>query len=123
MDTPADLMFAASGRNVVALDRYTGRPAWRIKLPRFFGGSIVTIMAAGNEVFVGRGGYVYCLDRASGGVLWERGISTSGGGLVMMATDGNGATDAASVAAAMAAQAAAAAGAAAAATAAASAAS
>lgn len=111
MDTPADLMFAASNRVVMALDRYTGRPVWRIKLPRFFGGSIVTIMAAGNEVFIGRGGYVYCLDRSTGGVLWERGISTSGGGLVMMATDGSVSHDAAAASSAAAAQAAAVAGA------------
>lgn len=94
METPTELMFAASGRVVTALDRYTGRPAWRIKLPRLFGGSIVTLIASGNEVFVGRGGYVYCLDRASGGVLWERGVGSSGG-VVMMATDRASTDDAA----------------------------
>lgn len=110
MDTPTDLMFAASGRVVTALDRYTGRPVWRIKLPRLFGGSIVTIMASGAEVFIGRGGYVYCIDRATGGVLWERGVGSSGG-LVMMAVDGMSGMDGAAQAAS--AQVAAAAGAAA----------
>ncbi len=111
METPTDLMFAASGRVVNALDRFTGRPVWRIKLPRMFGGSIVTIMASGNEVFIGRGGYVYCLDRFTGGVLWERGVGSSGG-LVMMAVDHADAADGAAQAA-MAAQVAAASGAAA----------
>jgi outer membrane protein assembly factor BamB len=112
METPTDLMYAASGRVITALDRYTGRPVWRIKLPRMFGGSIVTVLVSGNEVFVGRGGYVYCLDRATGSVLWERGVG-SNGSLVMMATDHMG-TDEAAAQAAMAAQAAAAGGAAAA---------
>ena len=94
METPTDLMYAASGRIVTALDRYTGRPVWRIKLPRMFGGSIVTLMSSGNEVFIGRGGYVYCLDRLTGGVLWERGVGSSGG-LVMLATDHMGTDDAA----------------------------
>lgn len=110
METPTDLMYAASGRVVTALDRYTGRPVWRIKLPRMFG-SIVTVMASGNEVFIGRGGYVYCLDRITGSVLWERGVG-SNGSLVTMATDHMG-TDEAAAQAAMAAQVAATSGAAA----------
>lgn len=113
METPTDLLLAASGRVVTALDRYTGRPVWRIKLPRVFGGSIVTLMATESEVFVGRGGYVYCLDRATGRAIWERGV-TSSGWVVMMATGGTSSGDAGALQAAMAAQAATVAGAAAA---------
>lgn len=77
METP-DLLYAAVGRTVVAMDRFSGRPAWRVKLPRLLGGSISMILPYGREVYVGRGGYVYCLDRFSGAVLWERGMGGSG---------------------------------------------
>ena len=44
-------------------------------------------MVFGEEVYVGRGGYVYCLDRGSGDVLWERGVGSSGS-TVMLAIAG-----------------------------------
>lgn len=109
METHTDLLFAASGRNIQALDRYTGRIVWRMKLPRYFGGNIVTILASGDELFIGRGGYVYCLDRTTGNVLWERGVGSSGANLVTLATDGNASNDTAALQAVVAAQAAAAA--------------
>lgn len=77
MDVP-DLLYAAVGRTVVALDRYSGRPVWQLKLPRLLGGSISMVLPRGNELYVGRGGYVYCLDRLTGAVLWERGVGRSG---------------------------------------------
>ena len=77
MDTP-ELLYAAVGRTVMALDRFNGRPVWRLKLPRFLGGNISMIIPHGKEVYIGRGGYVYCLDRFTGNVLWERGTGGSG---------------------------------------------
>ncbi len=88
METP-ELLFAAVGRTVQALDRYNGRPVWRVKLPRLLGGGISMILPHSNEVFVARGGYVYCLDRLSGNVLWERGIGTSGH-VTLLAVDRSG---------------------------------
>lgn len=109
METTTDLLFAASGRNIQALDRFTGRIVWRMKLPRYFGGNIVTVLACGEELFIGRGGYVYCLDRTTGSVLWERGVGSSGASLVTLATDGSGNNQASAIQAVVAAQAAAAA--------------
>jgi outer membrane protein assembly factor BamB len=80
-----EMIFTGSGRWVTALDRFSGRPVWRRKLPRFFGG-LVTLCATETEVYVGRGGYVYCLDATSGEVLWERGIAS--GGTVLMSLPG-----------------------------------
>lgn len=88
MDTP-ELLFAAVGRTVIAMDRFNGRPVWRVKLPgAFFGGSISMILPFANEVYVGRGGYVYCLDRASGRVVWERGVGSSSGVTLLALTGG-----------------------------------
>ncbi len=88
-----ELMFVGSGRTVTALDRFSGRTVWRRKLPRMFGGYL-TIAATEREVYAGRGGYVYCFDALSGVPLWERGLQ-SGGGMVMMAMAGQGMNEAA----------------------------
>lgn len=106
MDDNAELMFVGSGRTIVALDRFSGRPLWRRKLPRMFGG-FMTIIASEREVYVGRGGYVYCLDARSGEPIWERGLG-AGGGMVMMTMHGQSTNDLAVVAAIQAQQAAAA---------------
>ena len=86
MDELPELLYAAAGRTITALDRFSGRPAWRIKLPRFFGG-LITLVVRGNELYAARGGYVYCLDRFDGRVLWERGVGSTGG-IVLMALAG-----------------------------------
>lgn len=105
MDDTPELLYAGVGRTVVAMDRFTGRPVWRIKLPRLLGGNISMILPHGNEVYVGRGGYVYCIDRFNGAVLWERGTQASGN-LVLLATVGSDGTQqqVSAVQAAMAAQ-------------------
>ena len=79
-----DLLFVAAGRKVQALDRYSGRPVWQMRLPRMLGGGVSMLVPSGREVFVGRGGYVYCVDAQTGQVLWERGVESSG--LILMAT-------------------------------------
>jgi hypothetical protein len=83
MSEQPELLFAGVGRTVAAMDRFTGRPVWRVKLPRILGGNITMVLPHANELYVGRGGYVYCLDQGTGSVLWERGMNASGGMLVM----------------------------------------
>jgi outer membrane protein assembly factor BamB len=78
-----DVLFVGTGRWIAALDRGTGRPVWRVKLPRWFSSGPVTILAEGGQVFVGRGGYVYCLDSENGQVLWERGIGSASDSVLM----------------------------------------
>lgn len=91
MESNSDLLYAGVGKTVMALDRFSGRPVWRIKLPRLLGGHISMVLPHGNELYVGRGSYVYCLDRFTGRVLWERGVGTMSGVLVMsLVGDGTG---------------------------------
>lgn len=78
MDTTTELLYSGLGRTVTAFDRFTGRPAWQRKFPGLFGGNISMVLPHGNEVYVGRGSYIYCLARFSGNVLWERGVAGSG---------------------------------------------
>lgn len=81
-DTP--LVYVATGRKVAAFDRGTGRPVWQVRLPRVMAGNVSMLLPSGRELFVGRAGYVYCLDAATGAVLWERGAASSG--FVLIAT-------------------------------------
>ncbi|MCB9845531.1 MAG: PQQ-binding-like beta-propeller repeat protein [Phycisphaeraceae bacterium] len=95
MDQTTDVLYVGCGRTIIALDRFSGRPLWRRKLPRVFGG-LVTILSTDREVYVGRGGYVYCFDAQSGEPLWERGLA-AGSGTVMMTAPGLGADQSAAV--------------------------
>lgn len=81
-DTP--LVYVATGRKVAAFDRGTGRPVWQVRLPRVMAGNVSMLLPSGRELFVGRAGYVYCLDASTGAVLWERGAASSG--FVLIAT-------------------------------------
>lgn len=81
------LVYVATGRKVAAFDRGTGRPVWQIRLPRVMAGGVSMLLPSGRELFVGRAGYVYCLDAATGNVLWERGAASSG--FVLIATPDN----------------------------------
>jgi outer membrane protein assembly factor BamB len=81
-DTP--LVFVATGRKVAAYDRHTGRPVWQVRLPRVMAGPVSMLLPSGRELFVGRAGYIYCLDASNGQVLWERGAASSG--FVLIAT-------------------------------------
>lgn len=82
----SEMLFAGVGRTITAFDRKSGRPVWRLKLPRFFGGSL-TMIAVGDELYVGRGSYVYCVDARRGEVVWERGAGSSAS-LVFLAVTG-----------------------------------
>lgn len=82
-----ELLFVAVGRTVAALERGTGKTRWQLKLPRMFGGYI-TLVVGEQEVFAGRGGYVYGIDPQKGTVLWERGVN-SRGSLMMLALGGS----------------------------------
>lgn len=72
----SEMIFAGVGRTITAIDRRNGHPVWRLKLPRFLGGSL-TMMAVGDELYVGRGAYLYCIDARTGEVEWERGLGSS----------------------------------------------
>lgn len=86
MTTLPELLYTGTGRTVTAIDRLTGRPVWRAKLGGVLGNSISMLLVHGAELYVARGGYVYCMDRRSGAVLWERGVGN--GMFTLLAIDG-----------------------------------
>ncbi len=81
-----ELLFTGTGRTVTAIDRLTGRPVWRVKVGGVFSSSISMILLQGTELYVGRAGYVYCMEAHSGRVLWERGVGS--GAFTLMAVEG-----------------------------------
>jgi outer membrane protein assembly factor BamB len=77
------------GSHVVAIERSTGEELWRTRLRH---ATIVTVHVDGPHVFAGASGELFCLDRASGALLWHNKLRGLGVGLV--AFGGNGAAEA-----------------------------
>lgn len=106
-----DILYAAMEKNVAAIDAATGVEIWRRKLPK--GGSLVNILIKGDVLYISTDGYIYCLDRYMGEIIWRNDMKRLGYGAVMLATPGaDGSSTNSSAAAALARQAAAAAAAA-----------
>jgi outer membrane protein assembly factor BamB len=68
---------------VVALDRNSGAHVWETKLK---GGSFVTLLVDGERVLAGAQGEIFCLNAATGKILWQDGLKGYGLGLMSIAT-------------------------------------
>jgi outer membrane protein assembly factor BamB len=80
-------LYIATNRWVAALDRGTGTELWRSRLPH--GGSgVAEFTLKKGRLFVGYGGYGYCLDARSGELLWENGLPGMGYYPVMPVMEG-----------------------------------
>lgn len=73
------------GSHVVAIERDTGAELWRTRLRH---ANIVTVHVAGPRVFAGASGELYCLDVASGALLWHNKLRGLGVGLVTFGANG-----------------------------------
>ena len=58
-------LYIGTNRYIAALDPLTGEELWRTRLPHS-GGTVVTIVIKGQNLFVGHAGHAYCLDKRSG---------------------------------------------------------
>jgi outer membrane protein assembly factor BamB len=96
------VIFAGTGRHVIALRSETGEEIWRTKLPSGTS-NIVSLLVAGNDVFAGHSGRVYCLDALSGAIKWQNGLPRTGYSAVILASAA-GASSSAAIAATVAAQ-------------------
>ena len=75
-------LFVGIYHSVVALDAGTGQELWRQKL----GGSYVSVLWDGTQLFASAKGQVFCLDPRDGTVLWNSPLKGLGMGLVGMAS-------------------------------------
>ncbi|HHN77080.1 MAG TPA: hypothetical protein ENK11_00190 [Phycisphaerales bacterium] len=117
MVDPANLVFIAAKRWVIAVDGSNGETIWRTEVPgsSWFNSNYMTIAVDPTGVYVSRTGTVSCLDPINGNMLWSIKIPGAKNSLPIIATmmgGGGGGNSAAMMAAIQAQQAAAAAAAA-----------
>jgi outer membrane protein assembly factor BamB len=79
-----NMVFVALNGRVVALDRDSGRIRWRWQAKK--SGSYMTLLPDGDRLVVSAGGYIYCLDPATGEELWDNPLTGFGVGVAALAT-------------------------------------
>jgi hypothetical protein len=78
---PSLLIIGIAG-TVVALDRATGKEAWRTKLKGY---DFVNVSLQAGDVYATAMGEIYCLDSATGQVRWTNELKGLGHGLIAIA--------------------------------------
>ncbi len=85
-DTSA-VLYVGIKRSVVALDATTGVKRWSAELPAtpLFTG-FVTVHVDGGHVYAATAGEIFCLDAATGAVVWQNALEGYGIGYATLAT-------------------------------------
>jgi len=84
MQTTEHMVFVGLNGRVVALDRDCGDIQWEWRSPQ--GGGYMTLLPDRDRLVVSAGGYLYCLDTASGEQLWHNPLTGFGCGVAALAT-------------------------------------
>jgi outer membrane protein assembly factor BamB len=67
-----DLVFVGFNKRVAALDRNSGAIIWEWQAPKPWATiGYLTMLLDGDRLIVSVNGYIYCLDPASGELLWN----------------------------------------------------
>jgi outer membrane protein assembly factor BamB len=101
------LLYIGIKNSVVALDKQTGRIVWSTKLRS--GSSLVTVVHEDAAVFATASGEAWCLNAASGKILWHQKLAGFGSSWTTIAGAGSSSNTSATAAAVQASAAAAAA--------------
>lgn len=101
---PFEPLCIGIGGYAVAIDPETGEERWRTMLR---GAGLVTIICQRGRVYAGNNGELFCLDAASGEIVWNNPLKRLGTGLVTFSGGADGVAESAAAAAAVAAAAAA----------------
>lgn len=75
-------------RTVIAFDKQTGARLWTKELSSGMSGDFVTVVADALRVYAHTHGEIYCLDLATGAVLWHDGLTGLGYGIASIALPG-----------------------------------
>ncbi|MGD9722167.1 MAG: PQQ-binding-like beta-propeller repeat protein [Pirellulales bacterium] len=78
------LVFVGFNARVAALDRETGELVWQWKCPR--GSGIAALLLDGDRLIASLQGYTYCLDAASGQLIWNNPLKGMGIGTACLAS-------------------------------------
>jgi len=76
-----NLVFVGFNSRVLALDRETGDGVWSWQAPKPKNGGYVTLLLDGDRLIVSVIGYLYCLDPATGELLWSNDTKGCGTGV------------------------------------------
>ena len=79
-----NMVFVGLNGRVVALDRDSGKIRWRWQATK--SGSYMTLLPDGDRLVVSAGGYIYCLDPATGRERWHNPLKGFGIGVAALAT-------------------------------------
>jgi outer membrane protein assembly factor BamB len=79
-----NMVFVGLNGRVVALDRDSGRIRWRWQATK--SGGYMTLLPDRDRLIVSAGGYIYCLDPATGEELWDNPLTGFGVGVAALAT-------------------------------------
>jgi outer membrane protein assembly factor BamB len=93
------MLYIGTSRFVAALDPRAGSERWRTKLPHG-SSAIVALLVEKDHLFVGHAGYLYCVAKRSGEIIWENGLPRMGFHAVIPVVEGVQGAYAASAAAA-----------------------
>jgi hypothetical protein len=78
------MVFVGLNGRVVALDRDSGKIRWRWQATK--SGGYMTLLPDPDRLVVSAGGYIYCLDPATGDELWDNPLTGFGVGVAALAT-------------------------------------
>jgi len=70
--------------SVTAFSKTDGRRLWKTELAGGMNNNFVTLLSDGKFAFAHSGGSLYCLDLASGKILWSDGLSGYGYGMASL---------------------------------------
>ena len=82
--TIKDLIFIGFNKQVIALDRYTGKKVWEWKASQ--GSGYPAILLDSDRLVVSVQGYTYCLDPLTGLQVWENELKGFGTGIPSLAS-------------------------------------
>ena len=80
----AEMVFVGFNRQVLAVDRYTGRIIWEFKAPK--GTGFVSLLLDGDRLIAAANGYLYCLDPLFGQEVWSNPLKGYGMGTMSLAS-------------------------------------
>jgi hypothetical protein len=84
MSAVEDMVFVGLNGRVIALDRDSGDILWQWKASR--NGGYMTLLPDRDRLVVSAGGYIYCLDPATGQEKWHNPLTGFGVGVAVLAT-------------------------------------
>jgi len=79
------LVYVGLNGRVFAIDRQSGRTIWEWESPKPRRG-FVSLMLDGDRILAGLGGYLYCLNAATGRELWQNPLTGYGLGIFSFAS-------------------------------------